>query len=300
MPSFRIELLDYAAGVDALRQVRGPVFEGELGVPAALHWDALDLLSTHALARDADGAAIGCGRLTPEHRVGRLAVLPPWRGRGVGGALLRALLEHARQQGWRQVALDAEAAAATFYARHGFVPEGERFVEAGIVHQPMRRTLQGAQAIERPEQAAAVTCAVAAGARRSLYLYSRDLDPGLLDRPMVLETLRRLAVRVRGAEIRVLLQDVAAPQQVSAPLLALAQRLPSHIALRKIQDPVDLAYPSAFIVNDLGGYYFRLLGHRLEGEADIAGGGRARQLREEFASFWERARPCTELRALGL
>ena len=52
--------------------------------------------------------------------------------------------------------------------------------------------------------------------------------------------------------------------------------------------------------NDSGGYYFRTLGHRFDGEADPDGAGRARQLREEFARFWERARPCTEFRALGI
>ena len=56
---------------------------------------------------------------------------------------------------------------------------------------------------------------------------------------------------------------------------------------------------AAFAVNDTGGHYFRPLGHRIEGEFEPAAPGRSRQLREAFARYWERARACTELRALG-
>jgi hypothetical protein len=58
-------------------------------------------------------------------------------------------------------------------------------------------------------------------------------------------------------------------------------------------------YPSAFIDSDAGGYYFRSLGHRFDGEAESDARARARQLAEGFDRVWERARPCSELRALG-
>jgi hypothetical protein len=129
-------------------------------------------------------------------------------------------------------------------------------------------------------------------------VYTRDMDPGLLDRPAVLTAFRRLAVR--GGEIRLLLQDVAAPQRAHAPLIALAQRLPTAFAVRVIDEPVDLTYPSAFAASDTGGWYFRPLGHRLEGETMLDGAARMRQLRTVFDAAWERARPATELRALGI
>jgi len=40
-----------------------------------------------------------------------------------------------------QVMLHAQAGAVRFYARHGFVPQGEPFVEAGLAHQTMVRSL---------------------------------------------------------------------------------------------------------------------------------------------------------------
>ena len=136
--------------------------------------------------------------------------------------------------------------------------------------------------------------------RRGLWLYSRDLDPGLFDAPGVVDAFRRFATAGRGNEIRVILQDADAPQRKNSPLLALAQRLPTVFQFREVEDPVDRSYPSAYLTTDAGGYYFRTLGHRFDGEADLHSPGRARQLRGAFMAVWERARPVTEYRALGI
>lgn len=299
-PPFHIEAVDFAGHRDALWQVRDRVFVQEQQVPVELEHDALDPLCQHVLARDAQGQPIGTGRLTPQRHIGRMAVLADWRGRGVGDALLLALVQQARQLQWPQVSLNAQVSAESFYARHGFLPHGPRFHEAGIEHQAMRRRLDGPSAIDHLDQARAISTALCGQTRRQLVIYSRDLDPGLFDSARVLDALRRLATRSEAVDIRVLLQDAATPQRLLAPLLPLAQRLPSVFQFREIHDPVDRNYPSAYLANDAGGYYFRPLGHRFDGEADLDGGGRARQLREEFGRIWERSRPCIEYRALGI
>lgn len=296
----RVEAVDYATALQDLRRVREAVFIEEQGVPRDLEQDALDPLCHHVIARDADGAPIGTARLTPDHRIGRMAVLSAWRGRGVGEALLRALLVEARQRQWPAVSLHAQVNAERFYARHGFLPEGDRFVEAGIEHQDMRRVLGGTATIAHRAEAVAITTAVIVQARRSLAIYSRALDPGLWDAPPVLDALRRFTTHRTGVQVQVLLQDAATPQHALAPLIGLGQRLPSVFAFREVQDPVDLPYVAAFVANDDHGYYHRPLGHRFDGEAGLEHAGRARQLRDEFTQMWERARPVTEFRALGL
>ena len=298
--AFRVEPIDYATGVEALRAVREPVFVQEQRVPLALEWDELDPLCAHVIARDADGRPIGTGRLTPERKIGRMAVLPDWRGQGVGDALLAALVHEARARRWPEVTLHAQVTAIGFYAKHGFVPVGARFMEAGIEHQTMRRRLGGATEIDSREAAAAMVCTIAAGARRELSIYSRALDPGLFDAPEVLDALRRLGTRRQRVDVRVLLQDAASAQRAHAPLIGLAQRLPSVFTFREAVDPADRGYASAYVVNDDGGWYFRTLGNRFDGEAAIEDGGRARQLAETFQPVWERARLVTEFRALGL
>ena len=297
-PAFHVEAVEYDSALPDLRSVRETVFVQEQQVPLDLEWDELDPLCRHVLARDNEGRPIGTGRLTPEHKIGRMAVLAHWRGRGVGDALLLALIEQARRAGWREVSLHAQVSAIGFYVRQGFLPYDAPFVEAGIDHQSMRRLIDKPNPVETRAAALAATLGVIAGARRDLQIYSRELDPGLLDTPEALAALRRFATQ--GGETRVLLQDPGTPQRALSPLLGLAQRLPSAFALRAVEEPGDLAYASAFVVNDRGGWYFRTLGHRFDGETHLQGEPRSRQLRAAFEPMWERARPCPEFRALGI
>ena len=100
-------------------------------------------------------------------------------------------------------------------------------------------------AIESRDDAVAVAVALIVAARRGLWIYSRELDPGLFDAPEILDALRHFGTAGRGNEVRILLQDAAAPQRAHAPLLPTAQRLPSVFQFREVVDPVDRAYPSA-------------------------------------------------------
>lgn len=297
-PDFSVHPVAYEAALPELRRVRETVFVQEQGVPLALEWDELDPLCHHVVARDGRGQPIGTGRLTPKHTIGRMAVLADWRGRGVGDALLGALVAQARELGWRELSLHAQVSAIGFYARHGFLPCGERFMEAGIEHQTMRLLVDGLNPVESREAAAAAALGVIAGARRRVHVYSRDLDPGLLDVPEVVTALRRLATG--GGEIQILLHDPAEPQRALAPLIGLGQRLSSAFAFRAIEEPTDRGYPSAYLVNDRGGFLFRPLGHRFDGESRLDSPARARQLRALFDPVWQRARPCSEFRALQL
>lgn len=119
------------------RSVRMKVFVVEQGVPQDLEWDSFDAASQHVLAVDTNGNSIGTGRLLPDGHVGRMAVLPEWRGKGVGAAVLRKLMVSARENGVQHLALNAQIHAIPFYTRFGFVPVGSAFVEAGILHLAM-------------------------------------------------------------------------------------------------------------------------------------------------------------------
>ena len=155
-------------------------------------------------------------------------------------------------------------------------------------------------AVTDRESAVAATAALVAGARRRIRILSRVLDPGLYDDPRVLDALRGFATSITEAEVRLLVLDATAIQRAHAPLLALAQRLPSVFRFRELSDPVDRARADAFLATDAGGHYHREFGHRFDGEAVLSGAGRARQLADAFDPVWERSRPCSELRALGL
>jgi predicted GNAT family N-acyltransferase len=136
----KIELLDWEAAQPEAMRIRFTVFVGEQAVPADLEIDDNDAHCVHALAY-ADGRAIGTGRLLPDGRIGRMAVLKDWRGQGAGRALLGRLIDAARQRGHREVALSAQVHALEFYRAEGFEPEGAVYEEAGIPHQEMRLRL---------------------------------------------------------------------------------------------------------------------------------------------------------------
>ena len=138
---FAVRIVDWTAGEARLRAIRLAVFVVEQNIPEELEWDAMDAVSVHALAEDPAGTPIGCGRLLPDGHIGRMAVLSDWRGRGVGAALLERLIAVARARGDARVLLHAQVQAMPFYARFGFVPEGEAFMEADIPHRTMARTL---------------------------------------------------------------------------------------------------------------------------------------------------------------
>lgn len=137
-PGFRVRLVDWRDASAVLSSIRTTVFVGEQGVPPEIEIDGRDPGCAHVLAESDAGEAVGTGRLMPDGRIGRMAVLAAWRGRGVGAAMLGALVAEARRRGFRETYLHAQSHARDFYARHGYVVEGAEYLEAGIPHVLMR------------------------------------------------------------------------------------------------------------------------------------------------------------------
>ncbi|GAA4286817.1 GNAT family N-acetyltransferase [Georgenia daeguensis] len=170
------DVVDDADGVTIVRvteraqlerawDVRTEVFVHEQHVPLEEEIDDLDTAesTTHVLALDDTGGAVGTGRLLtdPAHpgevHLGRLAVRAAARGQGIGARLVvaieaLALAEHAvtrdgPETGGRprlavRVVLSAQEVAMEFYRRLGYeVVTGERYLDAGIWHQDMARTV---------------------------------------------------------------------------------------------------------------------------------------------------------------
>jgi predicted GNAT family N-acyltransferase len=139
--TFSIRDADWVADRNALRAVRWKVFVEEQQVPEDEEWDEHDHRCRHVLAAAMDGTPIGTGRLVPDGHIGRMAVLKNWRGGGVGSALMHRLLQLAREARHEVIRLHAQTHAIGFYEKHGFVAEGEEFMEAGIPHFVMTKSL---------------------------------------------------------------------------------------------------------------------------------------------------------------
>ncbi|MDW2981941.1 MAG: GNAT family N-acetyltransferase [Rhodanobacter sp.] len=314
LQDFHLEVADWSREDQrtALLDLREAVFIREQGVPEQRERDGLDADCWHVLARDESGRPIGCGRLTPEHKIGRMAVLQEWRGRGVGVALLRELVARARTQGWPEVALDAQVSAIGFYQREGFVAHGEEFEDAGLPHRAMRLALPAAARDAAPlrdigvlpvgtrGEAADARLQLLADARHQLSIYLPLLDDDHYASAEELAELRRIAISGRGARIRILLHDPAAALRNDHRLITLAQRLPSAIQIRTPVEETDLAYTSAYLLNDAGGYLFLPEADRAQGRAARHDRANQAPLQQHFDEVWERAERASELQALGL
>ncbi len=232
--------------------------------------------------------------------------------------MLHVLVEQARALGYPVLEMHAQSHAVQFYLRSGFVAYGDEFFECGIAHFHMRRELAPMASprtirwslpprpptrsvvVESREQAREESLALIQTVRRDVCIYTRDLDPALYDTESLLNALKRVAISARGASIRILVQEPQQPVKRGHRLLALAQRLPSVFTFRVPVIEQDLQYPSAFLINDVRGYYFRVIGNRYEGEAVNYAPGRHAQLREYFNQAWERSEASEDLRVLAL
>ena len=134
--SLLVREADWQQDGEALRSIRREVFVLEQAVPEHLEWDGLDAQCRHVIAIFAD-KPVGTGRLLPDGHVGRMAVLAPWRGKGVGRAMFALLLWMADAAGHVEVRLSAQVSAIGFYQRFGFATLGKPYMEAGIEHIEM-------------------------------------------------------------------------------------------------------------------------------------------------------------------
>ena len=127
----------------AALELRERVFCGEQGVSVEADRDGRDAECVHIVAVR-DGRVIGTCRLLFDGRVarlGRLAVEPEQRGRGVAGAILREADRVALAGRAERIALHAQTYALSLYRDNGYTERGPRFTEEGIEHVAMEKAL---------------------------------------------------------------------------------------------------------------------------------------------------------------
>ena len=136
---------DWATLGEAAAAVRTAVFIQEQGIARADEWDALDAQVLHAVVCNRLGQPVATGRLLQDApgiaRIGRMAVLRPLRGTGLGEGVVDALEQAAGERGDHEVRLSAQRSAEGFYRRLGYQPYGEPYEEVGIAHIGMRKAL---------------------------------------------------------------------------------------------------------------------------------------------------------------
>ncbi|WP_181686092.1 GNAT family N-acetyltransferase [Halorhabdus salina] len=141
--------LEYRIEVGGTREdayeVRFAVFVEEQGVDPDIEIDEHEDEAVHFVAY-ADDDPVGAARLRePEAGLGkieRLAVLESHRGNGLGEALMDAVEREARDRELTTLTLHGQLRVAEFYEYLGYDRVNEEFMEAGIPHVEMTKTLE--------------------------------------------------------------------------------------------------------------------------------------------------------------
>ena len=133
----QVEKVESGKQFDAIFAIRQTVFVEEQEVDPALEYDEFEETSVHFVAKVND-VSVGTARWTRTPngiKLERFAVLKENRNQGIGGAIVAAVLEDLPDKD--NVYLHSQITACNLYNRFGFVPEGEQFEEAGIMHYKM-------------------------------------------------------------------------------------------------------------------------------------------------------------------
>ena len=132
--------------LEAALALRHQVFVLEQGIVPETDQDGLDRLALH-LGAWLEGRLAGTLRLLPEDanpgwlRLGRLAVLPPARHRGVAAALLAQARAQAQGREAQGLTAAVQIANVSLFAGQGWQAEGGVFTLHGWEHQEMILTL---------------------------------------------------------------------------------------------------------------------------------------------------------------
>lgn len=322
-----IEQTSWYASSDALSKLREQVFVNEQGVPKEEEFDAADPDAIHWIAygpksdgsgeKSAAEGIIGCARLSG-NKVGRMAVLPTHRNRGVGSALLRRIIRYAAGNGLESLQLNAQTHAVGFYQGMYFEPDGDEFIEAGIPHRHMTLSLKRFMDpkvappppdISREERQRITLDNVEAfreqakilinRTHRKIRIFSDKLDPRIYDNEGLYRLMFDFARTHPYAEIHILVKNPRLLVQNSHRLLRLYHHLPSRVQMKSLNPSVKTLH-SEFLLIDHNSILYNQSSDRYIGYVVYHSPLEAMELADDFDSMWERSEPDPELRRLPI
>lgn len=151
--------------------------------------------------------------------------------------------------------------------------------------------------LERSTEQHRAAVALVRQARRSVDIFSRDLDRRLYDERDFLAALQ--AVAVNHGQIRILVKDATTAVKNGHRLIPLSQRLTSFIEIRKAAEDYK-EYNEAFLVADATGYALRRHADRFEGTVHFNAAKTCRELLTFFNEVWRNSAPDPDLQRLYL
>ncbi|UOE93124.1 GNAT family N-acetyltransferase [Alkalihalobacillus sp. LMS39] len=123
--------------------IRTVVFVEEQKVPIEEEIDQYEQEATHFVMYD-QNQPVGAGRLRHVDgmaKIERICILPNYRKTGAGKVLMEKIEEVAKELHVTEAKLNAQIQAEGFYKKLGYLTVSGQFLDAGIPHVTMKKTL---------------------------------------------------------------------------------------------------------------------------------------------------------------
>ena len=154
-------------------------------------------------------------------------------------------------------------------------------------------------AIDTIEENRLGAIALAKQAKRSLHIFSYDLDPLIYDNNEFVDAVKDLAIGHSQSYVQIILQDSRKVIDKGHRIIELARRISSSIQIRKTPPELKSA-AQAFMIADKTGLLYRSVGERFEGHINFNDRFECKHLLDFFTNTWEHSNPDPELRRLHI
>lgn len=141
----KVVLVTNEKQLEAAFYIRKVVFVDEQHVPMEKEIDQYDEEAKHFLLYNHDSHPIGAGRLRIMEnyaKVERICVLKKFRGSGAGREIMTFIENYAARHHTKVLKLNAQTQAIPFYESLGYHVTSTEFLDAGIPHHSMKKTLE--------------------------------------------------------------------------------------------------------------------------------------------------------------
>lgn len=146
MDGIIFKLVENDSELEGAFEVRRVVFVEEQDIDEDEEYDGLDHEALQMVVKNGD-EIIGTARVRflseGEAKIERMAVLKPFRRRGIGSGIMSFLANELMTRNVEHVVLHAQYIAIPFYEACGYSSTGSTFWEAGIKHVAMEKQLLG-------------------------------------------------------------------------------------------------------------------------------------------------------------
>ncbi|BFM07179.1 GNAT family N-acetyltransferase [Halioxenophilus aromaticivorans] len=225
-----IKIVDWDHHQELLLTVRRTVFMDEQKVSEADEIDGKDPEYIHVLCtQQGTGEVIGCARISKAGKIGRVAVLKPFRQGGYGGRVMAFCNDYVLRQG-QSPHLDAQVEALPFYEKLGYEAQGPVFMDANIPHRKMVLATNKI-AGQTTDATSSFANAIALGGRK-LFIFCPASMLAWLASDAITQAIKTGLLNGRVESIAIILGEKNPDQRTCSALVQLAQRLPSKISLR--------------------------------------------------------------------